>query len=74
MHKNFSPIYCDYIAEVVQQAINKDLAQAGSLISGAGRVRFDMDDDGVYISSNKLINVADINGRLYEITIKEVTK
>ena len=74
MYQNFNPVYCDYIAKVVQKAINKDLAQSGSLISGAGTIRFDLDADGAFVSTNKLINVADINGRLYEITIKEVTK
>jgi hypothetical protein len=67
-------VYCDYIAEVIKQAINKDITRAESLLSGAGSVRFDTDADGAYLSPTKFVNVADINGRLYEITIKEITK
>jgi hypothetical protein len=67
-------VYCDYIAEVIKQAINKDITRAESLLCGAGSVRFDTDADGAYLSPTKFVNVADINGRLYEITIKEITK
>ena len=67
-------VYCDYIAEVIKQAINKDITRAESLLIGAGSVRFDTDADGAYLSPTKFVNVADINGRLYEITIKEITK
>jgi hypothetical protein len=44
------------------------------LLSGAGSVRFDTDANGAYLSPTKFVNVADINGRLYEITIKEIIK
>lgn len=67
-------IYCDYIAEVIKQAINKDITRPESLLTGGGSVRFDCDQSGAYQSPTKYINCADINGRLYEITIKEVTK
>jgi hypothetical protein len=67
-------VYCDYIAEVIKQAINKDITRPESLLAGAGSVRFDTDTNGAYLSPTKFVNVADINGRLYEITIKEITK
>jgi hypothetical protein len=67
-------VYCDYIAEVIKQAINKDLGRHESLISGCGKVRYDTDTKGAFASTTKFINVSDINGRLYEITIKEITK
>jgi len=67
-------VYCDYIAEVIKQAINKDLGRHESLIAGCGGVRYDTDTEGAFASTTKFINVADINGRLYEITIKEIIK
>jgi len=67
-------VYCDYIAEVIKQAINKDLGRHESLIAGCGGVRYDTDTKGAFASTAKFINVSDINGRLYEITIKEITK
>ncbi len=67
-------VYCDYIAEVIKQAINKDITRHESLLAGAGSVRFDTDANGGFASTTKFINCADINGRLYEITVKEITK
>jgi hypothetical protein len=67
-------VYCDYIAEVIKQAINKDITRHESLIAGCGGVRYDLDTKGAFASTAKFINVSDINGRLYEITIKEITK
>jgi hypothetical protein len=71
---NFPLVYCDYIAEVIKQAINKDIGRHESLIAGCGGVRYDTDTKGAFASTTKFINVSDINGRLYEITIKEITK
>jgi hypothetical protein len=67
-------VYCDYIAEVIKQAINKDIGRHESLIAGCGGVRYDTDTKGAFASTTKFINVSDLNGRLYEITIKEITK
>lgn len=67
-------VYCDYIALVINEAINKDITRHESLIAGCGRVRFDLGEDGSFASTTKFINCADINGRLYEIIVKEVTK
>lgn len=72
MYQDFHPVYCDYIAQVVQKAINKDSAQIGSLVCGAGKVRFDIGPGGFVASTKKAISVADINGRLYEITVQEI--
>lgn len=67
-------VYCDYIALVIKEAIAQEATQSGSLLAGCGRVRFDLGEDGSFASTTKFINVADVNGRLYEITVKEVTK
>jgi hypothetical protein len=67
-------VYCDYIALVIKEAITQEATQSDSLLSGCGRVRFDLGEDGSFASTTKFINCADVNGRLYEITVKEVTK
>jgi hypothetical protein len=69
-----SLVYCDYIAMVIKEAIAQEATQPGSLLAGCGRVRFDLGEDGSFASTTKFINCADVNGRLYEITVKEVTK
>ena len=65
--------YCDYIATVIQRAINADANNRGSYVVGAGSIKFDVSEDGEYISTKKFISVADINGKLYEVTVKELT-
>lgn len=72
----FAPplVYCDYIALVIKKAITQEATQPDSLLAGCGRVRFDLGEDGSFASTTKFINCADVNGRLYEITVKEVTK
>lgn len=67
-------VYCDYIAAVIKQALAHEYLQGGSLLAGCGSIRFDLDETGAFRSPTKYINCADINGRLYEITVKEVTK
>ena len=67
-------VYCDYIASIIKRALSNESMQGGSLIAGCGAVRLDLDDTGAFRSTTKFINIADTNGRLYEITIKEVTK
>ena len=67
-------VYCDYIALVIKEAITQEATQTDSLLAGCGRVRFDLGEDGSFASTTKFINCADVNGRLYEITVKEVTK
>jgi hypothetical protein len=67
-------VYCDYIALVIKEAITQEATTPDSLLAGCGRVRFDLGEDGSFASTTKFINCADVNGRLYEITVKEVTK
>jgi hypothetical protein len=67
-------VYCDYIASVIKRGLTNESLQGGSLIAGCGAVRSDLDHTGAFVSTTKYINVADTNGRLYEITIQEVTK
>ena len=67
-------VYCDYIALVIKEAIAQEAPQSDSLIAGCGSIRFDLGEDGSFASTTKFMNCADVNGRLYEITVKEVTK
>lgn len=64
--------YCDYIATVVQRALNDDASKPGTYVVGAGSIKFDVSEDGSYVSTKKFISVADINGKLYEVTVREV--
>lgn len=63
-----------YIAKVIADALNDPRNDPEQLITGAGKVRFDLHQDGSYRSSTKKLVVQDRNGYFYEITIKEMTR
>lgn len=70
----FKPIYTDLIASVIKVAINKHSLDPESVLCGAGKINWDLNDLGVMKSPTKTINVSDMNGRIYLITVEEVTK
>ena len=67
--------YCDYIAQTIKKAVDHDSICADGLLAGCGSIKYDLDQvTGSLVTTTKTMNVADRNGRLYEITVKDVTK
>jgi hypothetical protein len=66
--------FCDYIAQTIKKAVDHDSVCADGLLAGCGSIMYDMGPNGEFISTTKTMSVADRNGRLYEITVKDVTK
>lgn len=62
--------YCDYIAHIIQKNLKKNDQE--SLLDAVGKVQFDLNSDGSYRSTRKIINVVDRHGTAYRITIEEV--
>jgi len=61
--------YCDYIAYLCCEAISKD---PDWLLSHVGKVQWDLDKDGVFQGTSKLLEVEDNNGKKYRVTVEEV--
>lgn len=61
--------YCDYIATVVRRTML--VADDQSLIDVVSGIHLDLDKDGVFVSTKKTIDVTDMNGRKYLITVEE---
>lgn len=61
--------YCDYISHIIQKNLKKMDAEA--LIDVVGKVQFDLNEDGSYRSTKKVINLVDKHGTGYTITIEE---
>lgn len=61
--------YCDYISHIIQKNLKKN-DQEG-LIDVVGKVQFDLNPDGTYRSTKKVINLVDKHGTGYTITIEE---
>ena len=70
-HPNVRPAYCDKIAASIKEALNA--SDPDGIIMGCGKVRFDLHpEDGYLVSTKKTMTVVDKNGKLYEVTVKEI--
>lgn len=61
---------CDYLAERIRRCLPHNDPQA--LIGAVGNVRWDTAKDGTLKSTKKTIDVSDIDGKKYRITIAEL--
>ena len=60
--------FCDYIASVIKRLV----FDQDQIIKAVGPVEYDLDKFGAMKSTNKTIDVQDINGQKYRITIEAV--
>lgn len=61
--------YCDYISKTIREALVKD---PDWLISHVGKIKWDLSEDGVMMSTVKIIGLEDNSGKKYKITVEEV--
>jgi hypothetical protein len=64
--------YCDYIADRIKTALKTDAAFIGSLLNDVGKINYDLTENGGFKSTKKFINVIDMNGKAYRVTIEEM--
>jgi hypothetical protein len=69
---NITPAYCDYIAHTIQRDLKFQDSRDRELLSSVGVVNYDLDKNGVFLSTKKTIRVEDIYGKVYQITVEEV--
>jgi hypothetical protein len=62
--------YCDYIAHVIKT--NLLVNDSEKLLDEVGNIQFDLGIEGEFNSTMKTINVSDIFGKQYRITIQEL--
>jgi hypothetical protein len=67
-----TPAYCDYIAHTIQRDLKFQDARDSELLSSVGIVNYDLDKNGVMLSTTKTIRVEDIHGVVYKITVEQV--
>lgn len=64
--------FCDYIASVISDALIKDITYPGTFLKDTGPIKMDLHPtEGYFVSTKKVINVEDINGKKYTVTIEE---
>lgn len=64
--------YCDYIAKVVRDALKFDSQKFDTYIDNVGMTRYDVNEEGSFMSTKKTMSVVDIQGKLYRVTVEEV--
>ena len=62
--------YCDYIAFLIRE--NLLALDKRNLIDEVGRVQFDLGSNDEFTSTLKTIDVLDMQGKQYRITIQEL--
>lgn len=66
--------YTDYIAHtVVKPALDADGSSNVGVLSGTTKVQMDKAESGYIQSSKRFMEVMDVNGREYRITIEDIT-
>lgn len=76
MSKPWKPIklaYCDAIAMVINKALKSDATTFNSYIKNVGSTEWDLHpEDGYMLSTTKTIQVEDMQGKMYKVTVEEV--
>jgi hypothetical protein len=70
MKKSFKLSYCDYIANIIQKSLMQ--FDQENLLDKIGRIRLDLDLDGVFQTTVKTIDIVDMQGKAYRVTIQEL--
>jgi len=70
MKKSFKLSYCDYIANIIQKSLMQ--FDQENLLDKIGRIRLDLDSEGVFQTTVKTIDIVDMQGKAYRVTIQEL--
>lgn len=64
--------YCDYIAHLISRHIKHH--DASGLLWQVGNPRYDLDSSGALNSTSKTIEIVDLNGKKYRVTVEEINE
>lgn len=70
MKQSFKLSYCDYIANIIQKSLMQ--FDQENLLDKIGRIRLDLDSEGVFQTTVKTIDIVDMQGKAYRVTIQEL--
>ena len=62
--------YCDYISHLISTHIKAHDSQG--LLWQVSRPNYDLDSSGALSSTTKTLDITDINGKRYRVTVEEV--
>ena len=65
--------YCDYIAHtIIQPACEEDKARSSGRLKEVGNIKMDLAKAGYLQSTKRTVDIVDVNGKSYRITIEEL--
>jgi len=65
--------YCDYISNKIQESLREDSYKEQSLIHYVDKINWDLHpEEGYFVSTKKTIEVTDVNGKKYMVTVEEI--
>lgn len=70
MKQSFKLSYCDYIANIIQRSLMQ--FDQENLLDKIGRIRLDLDSEGVFQTTVKTIDIVDMQGKAYRVTVQEL--
>lgn len=65
-------VYCDYIAHLITDNLKTADDQDMAMLTEIGKMKYDLSEEGWFVSSKKTIEVTDINGQKYKISVEAV--
>ena len=67
--KMLKPAYCDRIAHAIREELVK--SDPLGIIGLVGPIEMDLNSEGSFMSTKKTLEVTDMNGKTYSVTIEE---
>lgn len=64
--------YCDYIANLIRKTLLPSDKNNEHLLLDIGMIRYDIDNQSTFKSTKKEIEVIDVAGNKYRITVEEL--
>lgn len=65
-------VYCDFIADFIKKVLPSAELYGESFTKEVGYVTMDLNADGVFLSTKKTLDIVDLNGTKYRITVEEM--
>jgi len=64
--------YCDYIAHLIYTFLREVDENHEGMLRDVESIEYDLSEDGSFLSTKKTIDVTDVTGKQYRITVEEL--
>jgi hypothetical protein len=64
--------YCDYIAHLIYTFLREVDENHEGMLKDVESIEYDLSEDGSFLSTKKTIDVTDVTGKKYRITVEEL--